>query len=521
MSVSSTPTPGLDAQPLDYLSPTETPSETSPRREGGSSGFWKLGGLDPKIVRVLTVLGFAVPALAYLAYIKHYQVNAVWEDQWDEVPIIRQSFVHFPDWSSLWSMHNNNRMLFPNLIVVGLAHTVRYNLDIENFIGAFMLFGATALLIWTHKRRSPRTPLLFYCPVVFLTLTISQYQNTLWGFQMAWYLILLALAASMFWLDRPRLTWPIFVVAAAAAIIGSYSSVQGLLIWPVGLVLLYHRRRSLWAVGGWIAVAAMTTAFYLRGSHYNNQVNDQFILHNPLLAVKVYMFALGDIVGEQMNFGAPGNPAVMLFGIFIFVLAIFVVIRWGIRRDDHGPAPIGVALIVFGLLFDALVTDGRVIFGLWASTASRYVTNDVLVLVGIYLAVLGRTPSPAIASASLDGTAAESPWRRGIARAFRRIDRIPRSAITRTFRWIDRIPRRAITRVALLAIAIQVVFSIQLGIQDTREWHRFFEADVLVSHNINKESPGTVQGVLYFVRSDNWLKQQAQFLREHHFAQFG
>ena len=62
-----------------------------------------------------------------------------------------------------------------------------------------------ALLIWAHKRRSPATPLLYYCPVAFVMLTFAQWQNTLWGFQMAWYLVVFALAVSVVLLDRPRL----------------------------------------------------------------------------------------------------------------------------------------------------------------------------------------------------------------------------------------------------------------------------------------------------------------------------
>ena len=61
---------------------------------------------------------------------------------------------------------------------------------------------------------------------------------------MAWYLVLLSLAATIALLDRPTLTLPTFVAAAVVAVVGSYSSTQGLLIWPVGLVLLYLRGRT-------------------------------------------------------------------------------------------------------------------------------------------------------------------------------------------------------------------------------------------------------------------------------------
>ena len=49
------------------------------------TGTWKVGSLDPTLVKVLTFLGFALPAGAYLALLAHYQVNAIAGDQWDDV----------------------------------------------------------------------------------------------------------------------------------------------------------------------------------------------------------------------------------------------------------------------------------------------------------------------------------------------------------------------------------------------------------------------------------------------------
>ena len=70
-----------------------------------------------------------------------------------------------------------------------------------------MLMTSTALLIWSHKRRSPSTPWLYYCPVALLALSVVQFENALWGFQMAWFLVLLAMATAVVLIDRVTLTW--------------------------------------------------------------------------------------------------------------------------------------------------------------------------------------------------------------------------------------------------------------------------------------------------------------------------
>ncbi len=404
MSVSGTPTSGVDTQPQEAPSVADAafaPASTVPSQgpHTVTPGMWNVGGLDPRLVKALTVLGFALPVLGYILLVQHYQVNAIWQDQWDDVVVIR----HFPQWSSLWNQHTDNRVLFPNLIVVALAHTVNYNIDLEEYLSVVMLFGSTALFIWSHKRRSPNTPLLFYCPVAFLTLTLSQWQNALWGFQMAWYLVVLSLAVSMALLDRPQLAarpdwprsaWPTLVAAALVAVVGSYSSLQGLLIWPVGLVLMYHRRWPRWAFLSWIGVAVVTVVLYFHNFATTRVDNPWLVLSHAYLGIRVFLFALGDVVGVQENLQDPPNAGVMAFGIAIFVLAVFVVLRWGIRRDEHSGAPVGIALIVYGLLFDALMTQGRFWLKFHAASQSHYTTNDVLVLVGIYLTVLTGTARP-------------------------------------------------------------------------------------------------------------------------------
>ena len=68
--------------------------------------------------------------------------------------------------------------------------------------------------------------------------TLGQFENTLFGYQMSWYLAITALAAAIYLLNLPKLSWLVLVAAIALGVVGSYSAFQGLLIWPAGLVVL-------------------------------------------------------------------------------------------------------------------------------------------------------------------------------------------------------------------------------------------------------------------------------------------
>ena len=203
------------------------------------------------VVNLLTVLGFGLPVLGYLLMLRGYSVNVVVGDQWDDVVVIGHSYSHLFDWSSIWAQHNENRLFFPNLIVLLLAYTTGFNIQVEEYLSFLMLVGATALFIWSHKRKSEGVPWLYYCPVAILLFSVVQYENALWGFQMAWYLVLLCLAATLTVLDSEKQTWLSFAFAISIAVIGSFSSLQGLLIWPAGIMILWLRGRGRWRYGIW------------------------------------------------------------------------------------------------------------------------------------------------------------------------------------------------------------------------------------------------------------------------------
>jgi len=359
--------------------------------------------------QVLTVFGFALPVATYFWSIYHFGVNVIWGDQWTDINVIAHSYSGTLGWKLLWAQHNEERMLFPKLLVVLLAHTTHLNLFVEMYLGAILLVLTAAAIVVAHRRRSPSTPWLYYCPVAFLLFSLVQYGNTLWGFQIAWYIDLCALGIALLLLDRPMLSWLALTGAMAAAVVGSFSSFQGLFIWPAGLVIFYHRRRPWRFTSTWVVAGIATWAFYYVG-YNSNQINQVPSFGSWGNIARFFFIEIGDVVGQSIpDTPHAGNNAVLFLGIVIFVGAMYAVFRYGLRRDDRGGGPIGVALICFGLLCALSTAIGRYPLGLWEASASRYTTNDLLILGGTYLALLDR---PRIRG-SLTG------WRKGTLVAFR------------------------------------------------------------------------------------------------------
>ncbi len=338
-----------------------------------------------RALHILTVASFAAVVIAYLWLVDAYGLNTIWVDQWSDLGLIEHAYSGHLTFSTLWAQHTDNRILFPNLVVLLLAKTTHFNIVDEEFLSAATLLGSTGLLIIGHRRRTPATPWIFYLPVAIVMLSFVQSGNALWGFQFAWYLVLLALCVALVLCDSPRWNWLIVLGAVAAAIVGSYSSLQGLLIWPAGLVVLLFRRRPLQFVVAWVALGALTAAIYF--VNYNSQLggtSNGYALHHPLQGLQFFFFSVGNVIDSH-----GGNFAVAL-GVLIVLTALWLTLLSVRRpREDDG-SPLGVALICFGLLFTATITDGRAAAGLNAGGASRYTTFDLLTLVGCYLVILSR-----------------------------------------------------------------------------------------------------------------------------------
>jgi hypothetical protein len=466
-----------------------TPDEgQGPPSSGGAAARGRRWTNRRAVICLATLLGFALPATAYLWMIHAYGVNVIYADQWDDVNLVGHAYSGTLHLSTLWAQHYENRILFPNLIVLALAYTTHLNVVTEEYLSALMVFAATALVIWAHKLRSPARPLIWYCPVAFLFLSLAQAGNALWGFQMAWYLVLLMITLALFLLDR-RVQAPLVMGGAVAAgVVASFSSLQGLLVWPAGLVIIYLRRRPRAHVLVWTGMAVVTAVTYFVGFKF-----DVSQPGSSGTAVTFFLRVIGDVVGETR----PG-AAEVLFGVLLVLTAVWSFWCFARERSAAGGRPLGLALVACGLLFAVLTTYGR--SGLGVGTYEyRYTVFAVLVLIGLYLVMLDRP----------DQT--RSPL--GVPRL--------RSAPT------GRLARRssdvgfATARVIVgLGVAATVVVGTANGIAEARSIHknRLYLGRVTVRVN---QYPSPVVSALDWLETPTSIRHRVAIARSHHLSLFG
>ncbi|MGA3149718.1 MAG: hypothetical protein ABSF33_19935, partial [Acidimicrobiales bacterium] len=212
-----------------------------------------------------------------------------------------------------------------------------------------------------------------------------QYQNTLWAFQIAWSVVLVALVGALVLLRNLRPSMLQMGLAIALGFIASYSSLQGLLVWPAGLVLLAARGQTRRSAILWSAAAIVAIPLYFLGFNYGESGTASLhqILANLPLVAKGLLISLGSVI-PTLTAGILGDRLSEMIGALLFVAGIMVAVAWLREGRPAGPKAFCVALVVLTLAFDVLLVPTRIVGSITAGTASRYVTFNWPLVVGVY-----------------------------------------------------------------------------------------------------------------------------------------
>ena len=186
----------------------------------------------------------------------------------------------------------------------------------------------------------------------------------------------------------------------------------------------------------------------------------------------------------------PNSPhglqyATLVLGVAIVGVAIWLLATFGLRVDESSSRPVGIALIWFGLLFAAAIAGGRSSFGLSDAGTTRYVTFDLLILVGSYLVVLERSPQ----------------------------------SETDAVHGLRRLP--GATAVVAVLIGIQVVLGTANGIANGSQYRNYETTGAVVTVNIQHAPNGLVTSQLGAgFETAGFIRRMVNDARVHHLSLF-
>ncbi|MDR2462183.1 MAG: hypothetical protein LBD30_00170, partial [Verrucomicrobiales bacterium] len=185
----------------------------------------------------------------------------------------------------LWEPHNEHRMLLPKLVFLGLAWLAHYDIKAAMFLSMTAAAGVYFVCLrhlWKATAPEPGRMLLGVA-VGFCVFNVVQVENMLWGFQVAWFMLLFFAVAAFHWFAK----WAEggrrrdMMLCLLCGLASGLSSFHGLLVLPtiLGAMVLRGRQggripwKPMLATAG---VLACFSAVYLQGWRKAAQHPDLF-----------------------------------------------------------------------------------------------------------------------------------------------------------------------------------------------------------------------------------------------------
>src|SRR5215210_6005478 len=352
-------------------------------RPMGLAGLGRTGTFRRVVAGVSWLLVLIPAALPYL-YVRAFGVNVVFADAWDMVLVFRKYSSGRLTFADFYAQHNEHRMFFPKGAELLLGMLTRYNNVAEMYV-VVSCFLITAAVLLVAFRREIGLPLIFFVPVALLIFSFRQYENMLFGFQINFaftqtfgVLALYLLSSS----GRGNFRAYAFAAALGSATIASFSTAQGLLVWPAGLLGLLlgsvagPGKKVLVGLWGIVGVAEWVAYFV----DYHTPRG-----HPPLLDAlghigtvpEYFLTLLGSALFWQPEHAYAGGLVIGCLALAMF-LATY---GRGVLREH----PFWISLLFYSLFILATITLGRSgMFGVWQATISRYTTFSILAVSSVY-----------------------------------------------------------------------------------------------------------------------------------------
>lgn len=343
------------------------------------------------MLRCMTGMCFLALLTALVWCFFHFAVDVPVWDQWGIIYLFDEYYAGNIDFSDFYKPHNEHRLLFPKMIMLGLGVLTKYNVLYEMGLSVLLACCILGLLMFHVASRHAILRLgnrrfVLYLGLIVLVLSLRQHENWFWGFQLQWYLNVLAVCGSLFLLTRdPRPrdhskhrpgAWGAWLAAASCGVVATFSLASGLLVWPLGLLCLIltprkNVSRTLLALS-WICLAGLVAYLYFHG--LNSGAKPSMLMENIGAPLDVGAYVLFYLASPFTLWGHLG-PLELTLGALCLAMLLLETVRVLRLPPDARQAALFFLLLGYYALGTAFLTGaGRLNLGMIRAASSRYVT---------------------------------------------------------------------------------------------------------------------------------------------------
>ena len=331
------------------------------------------------------------PAFISFNYIFRFAVDVPYWDAWQFVPLLGEFYEGKLPLGLLTQQHNEHRIVLPRLLMLLLARLTDYDTSAEMYASWLMLCATVVVYFSVHTRAFGTyfSSVVAFAPIPWVVLTLRQYENLLWGWQIQVALAALLLVVTLFFIERSLAQPWRFVLALLTAAGCTFSFGSGLVVWPTGVIqLLLLARRGMSAprrnlvIGAWILGGTGCLALYFWG-YQAPSGHPPFL--RPFQDPLAFFVALCAVLGNPFTGNATLAPIIGAVTLASLIAVLLLAVG---GRLDWQKAPLAIPLITSSLFAALLMVIGRGRFGIPELTISRYVTLVVPCFVGAHMATL-------------------------------------------------------------------------------------------------------------------------------------
>lgn len=314
-----------------------------------------------------------------VGYVYAFGVNLYWMDDWDTLPVLFERYdAGALTLADFWELHNEHRLLFPKLVMFGLGLLTRGNAVANMYFSQLLLAAILAMFVMAFRRQfTGGWAMWLMVPMAFFVFSWRQTENMLWGFQVGFVMVMAAALAAFLCLSRlnNQRFGLMFVSALASATVAAFSSIHGLLVWPVGLgqllIMSLSRRLKVLLAGAWASAGVAEWLVY-----FHHWVKPSY--HPPWAFDWQFLPTLvGGAIWSSPGLALAGG-IVLLFLAAAAVVLVFLRRKWA----QHS---FWLATMAFALATLGAITIGRCGLGLDKALASRYATVSIPLVIASYV----------------------------------------------------------------------------------------------------------------------------------------
>ncbi|NHC34288.1 hypothetical protein [Scytonema millei] len=336
---------------------------------------------------IALLFAYLIPPAVTLCFIAIFSVNAPFWDQWSLVNLFEKIIKGKVSFVDFFAQHNEHRILFPKIIYTILAFVSNWDIRYESYFSVFLVV-ITFLIFYKISTLNAKNNLnvskhltnILTCVLLF---SIVQYENWLWGFQLAWFLVNTCLATAVLIISLSNNYPKRLYLAAIPCFIASFSLAHGLLTWlaviPSIVSIKGNARQKKIRITIWLLLFLLNLVAYFINYHKpNHHPTTLFFVKNPLATLH-YFFTL---LGTPLIYKAilPTLVGIIFFGVFLLLTFHFVKkTNFMLNIDLEVASWISIGL--FAILFALVTTLGRAGYGVGHAMSVKYITSSILLII--------------------------------------------------------------------------------------------------------------------------------------------